>query len=371
MPEAVAAQAAAETPVIELQENTDAVATEEVMAAILDTGKPKAKPEDKPEAKTKALDRAEDGKFKTKEPAGDAEEDEEVESAEDEEEVDAEDSDTEEDEGDDKDPDPSAVEEIEVDDDTLVEVMVDGKPQEVSFKELKADFSGRKYIEKNIQQAVETRKAVEHEAGVLFNNNKILIERLQRIDAALDMYAQPQVDWERLKREDPQQYIIAKEEQRDAQEKQHKIQQEIAKTNQEQSEEQAKALKRYTRQEADLLVKVIPEFGNPEKSKKIMSGIAETATHYGFTPHELGNVTDHRVIVALHDLMTLQQVIRQQTETEKEAQRKVKTRKRIKVPNASRKPAITARDKAVKRAVSRARETGDADDVAMTLLVPK
>ena len=259
---------------------------------------------------------------------------------------------------------------LDLDDDVLVEVAVDGQVQEVSLKDLKADFSGRKYIEKNIQQAVETRKAVEAQAQTLYQNNQQLLERLQRIDGMLQGVTEPQIDWERLKVENPQEYVIRREELREAQEQQAKIQAEMQRVQQENQKLQEQAVRRYTQEQAERLVKVIPEFGDPEKSKSLMKGITEAADYYGFTPQELGTITDHRVLVALHDLMKFRKVTTEREKAETQMATEPKTRKRIKLKSAARKTQRSTQQKQERAAIQRARESGRPEDVAAMLLVP-
>ena len=59
-----------------------------------------------------------------------------------------------------------------------------------------------------------------------------------------------------------------------------------------------------------LLSQRIPEIADPKKGDAIKRGLVEAGTHYGFSEAELGNVRDHRYILAMYDAMRYRNLVK-------------------------------------------------------------
>jgi hypothetical protein len=249
-------------------------------------------------------------------------------------------------------------------DEYLVEVTVDGKPVEVTLKELKKHFSGNKFIEQNITRAVETRKAVEQQAQGLYQANQHAMAKLQQIDSVLNTVTQPNIDWEKLRATDPQGYILKKEEVRDAQERQYAIQMEIQRVANEQAQLQSDAQARYLEDQAEALAAKLPEMRDPKKSAKIMGDFVETAAHYGYTRQELNGVMDHRALLVLNDAAKYRALVKKQRESAN-----VPSEKKVMLRPTAAKSTVQSPRRLDKTVLARAQQTGRPEDVAKTLLV--
>lgn len=62
---------------------------------------------------------------------------------------------------------------------------------------------------------------------------------------------------------------------------------------------------RYVREQHAELARKIPELQDPSKRPKMIETLVKTAEKYGVGTEELGNITDHRFLVALRDLSRL------------------------------------------------------------------
>ncbi|RPJ29565.1 MAG: hypothetical protein EHM33_00425 [Chloroflexi bacterium] len=249
-------------------------------------------------------------------------------------------------------------------DDYLVEVTVDGKPVEVSLKELKKTFSGNKFVEQNITKAVETRKHVEAQAYSLYQSNQQAMAKLQQIDAVLSTVTEPQIDWVKLKATDPQGYILKKEEVRDAQDRQYAVQMEIQRVQEEQAQLQADAQSRYLSDQADALAAKLPEMRDPRKAPELMGKFTDAAAYYGYTKQELGQVMDHRALLVLNDAAKYRALVKKQRDSAN-----TPVEKKLMLRPSAAKPAVQATRRLDKNALARAQRTGRAEDVAATLLV--
>lgn len=254
-------------------------------------------------------------------------------------------------------------------DEYLVDVVINGKPTEVKLKDLKANYSGNKYTEANIQKAVETRKAAEAEAHKLFEGNKQAQAKLQQIDTILNSFAQPNIDWQKLKETDPQAYIIKREEQREAVDYQAQVRNEAQRIQKEQEVLTSDAKSRYLKDEADQLAAKLPELADPQKAKVVMGSMVKGAKEfYGYEQPEVEAVMDHRALLVLNDAVKWRQHLAKKTE----ALSKVPDApKKITLRTQAAQPAMASAKKLELANLKRARESGRPEDVAATLIMRK
>lgn len=116
-------------------------------------------------------------------------------------------------------------------------------------------------------------------------------------------------------------------------------------------------------QEAESLMKAMPELKDPAKRAKWSAELERTAAHYGFENSDIGNVKDHRLFVLITDAMRYRRIV------ENRAQSAEKTKGK---PPATIEPgrrqstqANAARDREQLRA--RVRQTGSVEDAARAL----
>jgi hypothetical protein len=111
--------------------------------------------------------------------------------------------------------------------------------------------------------------------------------------------AEPQIDWDRLYREDPIEYVRQREVMRDNKERAAAIDAEQQRLFQIAQEEQVKQLQTVKVKESRALLEAVPSWKDPAKAKAEKTMLIEFGQKMGFTPQELGNIYDHRVVLAL------------------------------------------------------------------------
>ena len=164
-------------------------------------------------------------------------------------------------------------------------------------------------------------------------------------------------DWQTLKDEDPYQYILKRDEYRDAQEKVQNVQQQQAIIQQEQAEEAAKARAHFVQQEYNRLVEALPEWNDQEST--IKKDVQEYAKSVGFLPEEINQLADHRSVLVIKKAMEYDKL------TTKVAPKKKAVKKVPKVQKSGRgnSKEDTAAE-AVKQKRARLRKSGKQDDAA-------
>lgn len=250
------------------------------------------------------------------------------------------------------------------------EVIVDGQPTKAKLKDLKSAYSGNKAIEQRVQQASEYRKQQEVMTVELMKQLNHQAARLKQLDEILSQAENSNIDWDTLRVTDPQRYLIEKDKLQETQNKRRLVQQAQEEANQQQMMLAKRRQAEFAAEQADLLMKKIPELKNPEKAKKMGENWDKTAKEYGFTDEEVAAIVDHRHLLVLTDAMKYRALV---------AAKAARQGKGGNVQRQQPKPLLRPGSqnfgsrmnavKAEKAALARAAQTGSIDDVAATLLV--
>ena len=255
-------------------------------------------------------------------------------------------------------------------DEYTVDVIIDGKPAEVSLGELKRNYSGAKYVEKNIQEAVEYRKASE---AATYRSYAVLEQQVQHLSAIEEVwnkFANPQIDLEALRHRDPQAYALKRVELFEAQEKAQKIRQEIEGRQAQQATIVAEAKAQRVDNETRVLLQKLPALANPQTAPLVMGKIRDVAQSYGVSDEELNSLDGHVPLMILAELAWRRD---QMTAMEKRMNRPTGTapRPKVLIRPGTAKPAQSSAKKLEAQLLTRARKSGKPDDVAATLLVAR
>jgi vacuolar-type H+-ATPase subunit I/STV1 len=274
-------------------------------------------------------------------------------------------------EGPDKAPEEEAEVEEPVDEDVDIdeiplEVMVDGKLQNVTIKELKDKYSFVGAIDKRLQEVTEGRAVIQRQSNELDQVFQHSLGRLQALDNVLAQIEAPRVDMDELRAKDPTRYLFEKERMREASDRRNQVRAEAQRLSQQQEDIRNAALVEYSKQEAYILGQKDAEFADPVKAPQAMKRLSEGAKEYGYSPQEVYSVTDHRALLVLKDALEMRALRAQQKNGVKEAQ--IAPRPLMK-PGTKRPAARSQQQKQMDALRAKAKETGRVEDVAATLIV--
>lgn len=275
---------------------------------------------------------------------------------------------------DDPDDDPDADDEVDgafvldADDDSLVEVVIDGEVQLRSLTDLKQAMSGEGAIDKRLYEATEMRKAAVAERSEWSQQKEAQSEALVAVASHFSgmvlapRYRAPDPA---LQAKDPQKYLM----QQNAFDRDQKR---IEETRNQltgmfgglvQQHEHDKEQRRQS--EIQKAVSQLPALLDPELGPKRRQQYVDTAEHYGFSIDEIAKAGDSRLYLMAYDAMLYR------LSKQKGANKEVQTGKRKRSPpRAMRSGNTTAKVRAkqsAKRATaakSRAAESGRVDDIA-------
>ena len=262
--------------------------------------------------------------------------------------------------------------EEEVDTPDVYTVKINGEDHEVTEDELIKGYSRQADYTKKTQELSQYRSQLDQAAQFYQTEVAATQEARQQYINSLAQGVQlslsslqefENIDWERLKTEDKEEYLTKRDDFREAQSSVQKLKQTHAQEAEKQNAEQQHQFQNWAQTEHQKLVSILPDWGDPVKQKAIAGELRQFAFTKGFAEEELAQLFDHRSILIL-----------MQAKAWEDDQRKVKTVKSKKIKN---KPKVIRSGKGVQKSDSdkskraanmkRLRETGHHRD-AVSLL---
>ena len=241
-------------------------------------------------------------------------------------------------------------------------IKVDGQELEVGIDELKNGYQRQADYTRKSQALAEQRKeteAIQSERMQLEQERQMYANGLQMLQEQQSAKLKDfeSVEWESLKAEDPYQYMIKKDEYRDAQERVNNLVAEQQMVQQEQAQQAQQARAHFVQQEYSRLVQSLPEWN--DKNSTIKKDIQEYATSVGFKPEEISQLADHRSVLIIKKAMEYDKL------TTKVAPKKKAVKKVPKVQKSGRgnsKEDVAA--EAIKKKRTRLQKSGKQQDAA-------
>jgi len=241
-------------------------------------------------------------------------------------------------------------------------IKVDGEELEVGIDELKNGYQRQADYTRKSQALAEQRKETEN----IQSERQRLEQERQMYANGLQMLQEQQsaklsdfenTDWTALKDDDPYQYMLKKDEYRDAQERVNNVAQQQVLIQQEQAEQANKARAHFVQQEYSKLVNALPEWNDAKST--IKKDVQEYATSVGFRPEEISQLADHRSVLIIKKAMEYDKLTTK-VSPKKKAVKKVPKVQKSGRGNSNEDAATEAMNK--KRA--RLRKSGKQDDAA-------
>lgn len=189
---------------------------------------------------------------------------------------------------------------------------VDG--QELSADELRKGYLRQSDYTKKTQSLSEQRKEME---GLTQQYNS----QLQQIQAERQQYIQHlqalsenqdikkfDIDWERLRLEDPLEYVTKRQEFQEAKEKAEEVKtkakQAMARSAAEKEQQWAKVVE----DEKSKLIAALPEWGETDSQRQLATELRSYAQTQGYSEPEIDSLVDHRSFLVLRKAMLYDQM---------------------------------------------------------------
>jgi hypothetical protein len=188
-------------------------------------------------------------------------------------------------------------------------VKVDGTEVTVTLDELQKGYSRTQDYTRKTQQIAEIRRQVESEAEAIRAERSQYAQLLGALESQVQQAAQPNIDWDRLYQEDPIEWVRQKEVMRENQAKSQAIQSEKQRLAEISQQEQAQQMQSFLAQQQEELLKVLPDWKDPNKAKKEKELLIDFGQKAGFSTDELKNIFDHRVVKVLRNAALYEQMM--------------------------------------------------------------
>jgi hypothetical protein len=235
-------------------------------------------------------------------------------------------------------------------------VKIDGKDAKVPVSELVKGYQRQTDYTKKTQQLAEERRELESVKA----EREHYTEQLERVKALLEQAQPKEPDWDTLAQQDPAGAFRLKLQFDRNRDQLRAVEAEQAKVRAAQEADEAKSNAEFVAEQAKLLADAIPEWKDTATAKKEKANMVEFGSKHGYTPEELGQVTDHRAVVLLRKAMLFDQMQAKQAALKPG------------VPQPSVKPvrggnASQSSQSAAAQAMKRLKQTGDQLDAAKVM----
>lgn len=238
----------------------------------------------------------------------------------------------------------------------------DGRDLEVTYDELLRHASAGVDYQTKTQALATERKTFEAERTQVRDQYG---QKLALLEQAITESKPAEPDWDTLRRENPAEYAAQREEHRTHAENLARVRAEQEAVRAEQQKEFMGRRDEHLRNEGKLLVQAIPEWKDDAKASEEMGKLVSyLGATYGWTPEDLGDVGDHKIVVALRKAMLYDE---QQAKGQEALRTKVKPAAKVMAPGAVDRNPKRTRNKEIEAATKRLKRSGRVDDLAAWL----
>ncbi len=236
-------------------------------------------------------------------------------------------------------------------------VKVDGVEQEVTLDELQNGYSRQQDYTRKTQELAQQRKSFEDQQSELAKKDAIYAQLLPQLEASLNGELENEPDWGALYESDPIAYVREKDVWEEKRKKLDAARAENKRLQEEASQKQQEQIQKFVEYGNQQLTERVPGWSDAEKSQKEKAAITTYAINdLGFTPQEINQVIDYRVLLGLRDGMLYRKQVA--------ASKKKPTQKaaaRVARPGTSNKPKTMT---AAKKAQAKLAKSGKVQDAA-------
>jgi len=204
-----------------------------------------------------------------------------------------------------------SAEDDEGEEEPLFPVMANGEEIEVTYDELIKGYSRQADYTRKTQELSNVRQEYERGAQQYAQSLPELENLKQQYSQALGNMISNSVaglerfniDWNALREDDREEYLVKREEYREAQDQIKGLQERKSQEDQALNQQAQQNFQHLVVQEHQRMAEQIPEWADKESRGELASSIKQYATSKGFTEQELSSLVDHRYLLTLMKAM--------------------------------------------------------------------
>jgi len=189
----------------------------------------------------------------------------------------------------------------------LYTVKVDGEEQQVTLADLQRSYAGQAKIQRGMQEAAGVRKQAEATFVALRTEQTRVLQMYQQLQTQ-GVIPPPQPLDHGMAAYDPHGYVQALAYHNEHTKAYDAQQDQISYTKDQARRVQDAAMQAYQEEQAAILTRAIPDYGNPERAPAFMNRMLRAGKEYGYEPIEIANVVDSRAIRVLNDAARYQAI---------------------------------------------------------------
>lgn len=224
-------------------------------------------------------------------------------------------------------------------------------------RNLEADYT------RKTQELAEQRKSTEAEVVQTKQLREQYAAKLAEVEAILDASKPPEVDWARLRQEDPAEYAAQWAEAQQREQLAANVRAERAKIAEQEAGELLAQRQAHLAKENAKLLAAIPEWQDAEKRQAESAAVISYAKSLGFADEELADIGDHRAMVLLRDSMKYKALMAKG----KDLPAKIKEAPKVLQPGTRVSSAGKGKDVALRIAQDRHKNTGSVKSAAAVI----
>lgn len=233
---------------------------------------------------------------------------------------------------------------------------VDGEDVEVTLEEaLKGYSRTQDYTRKTQALANERKEFLEKEVASVRAQRQQYEEYLGKLE---DVLNPKEPDWTTLKQTlDPSQFAAKWTEWDQTQRQLKSVREERARVQAEQKREAEDGFQKMMQEEQNQLFAKLPALKDPDKAAALRKELSEAALQYGFSEEDLASVTNHRVLLILHDAAQFRKSQVNKPKVENKINKVLETQ----APGTTTKPT---KKNELQLAIERTKKSGKVEDAA-------
>ena len=202
--------------------------------------------------------------------------------------------------------------EPEVEGEDLYAVTVNGEEQTIPLDELLKGYSRQSDYTKKTQELSQQRRGMddlhkkwEAEIAQIGAERQYYVNALQSaMNGSMGQLNQfANIDWERLKNENPLEYVTKRDEYRETQDNLRRYEAQQKEAVAAQNAANHESHQRMVHEEHGKLVEALPDWAEPTKRQSLGEEIKAYAVSQGYTPEEIKGLVDHRNFLTLYKSM--------------------------------------------------------------------
>ena len=255
------------------------------------------------------------------------------------------------------------------DGEALYAVTINGEEQEVTLDELTKGYSRQSDYTRKTQKLAEDFKNLtaletqwKEEMGATQQERAQYTNALENvINASLKNLNKFDVDWDDLRQNDREEYLLKRDEYREAQDNIQKQQREYQGLQQKQQQEMAQQFQQAKQEEFHKLVDKLPDWGDDTKRSELGNSVREYALSQGYSKEEINSLVDHRSVLVLLKAKQFDDLNKSDVKS-----KKLKNKPKVVRPGKGKEKGENSKTKRAAK-MKRLRSSGHVDDAVSIL----